>query len=842
MADIQMRFNKDVLVIDGAMGTMLQQMDISTDDCTMMLNVLDPEVIIDIHKRYVAAGAQCVTTNSFEGTRAKLAVHGLAERADELNRAAVRNAKVAGAQHVLADVGPCGLLMQPFGDAGFDDVYAQFFEQVSSLAKENPDAILVETMTDISEARCAVLAAKAACDLPIMVSCTFGANGRMDLSGTDPATAALILEGVGAAVVGMNCGLGPNQLLPLLKQMVQATSLPVLIQPNAGIPQLDQHNKTVFPGTADEMAEAAIAFRSAGAQLIGSCCGSNPVFTAAIHALVGDTDVVCRKDPEAGSSMVLTSLTRSVQIGCGHPVKVIGERINPTGKPSLTEELERGSMSLVRQFAEQQELAGADLLDVNVGAAQVDAAVILPAAVQALSGFTSCPLVLDTTDIIALEAALRLYPGRALINSVNGDPESYESVLPLAKRYGAGVIILALDRKGVPKSLEERVAIIQHVREAAHTYGLKDRDLLIDMLTMTAATDPQAPLTTLRAVAYVHELGLASVLGISNVSHGLPCRSELNAAFASAAITTGLSAALVNPNDQTMMQAIRDTGGTADEASLDQSIEGWTSVYRQAMQKAAEGTDKLVAEVEKSSGASHDSQDIKHQGSKPENSKLSETATAELQLRQAILRGDREAMPALVDAAIGSGFAATALVDTILAPTLNELGAAFERGEAFLPQMMVAAEAMKAAVSRIREYLPQTDESDYAGRVLFCSVKGDVHSIGKDICIALLQSQGFQVFDLGVDVEPETIVSSIREHDVDVVCLSALMTTTLTAMRQTVELIYREEPSFKEASGKAILVGGAVVTQRWADTIGAIYSADAPGCVERVRQICMQND
>ncbi|NLG10717.1 MAG: dihydropteroate synthase [Coriobacteriaceae bacterium] len=851
MADIELRFGKDVLVIDGAMGTMLQQMDISTDECVLLLNVLDPEVIIDIHKRYIAAGAYCVTSNTFEGTRAKLALYGLEDRAEELNRAGVRNARQAGAQHVLAGMGPCGLLMQPFGEASFEDVFEQFFEQVTALAKEGPDAILIETMTEISEARCAVLAAKAACDLPVMVSCTFGANGRMDLSGTDPATAAYILEGVGADVIGMNCGLGPRQLLPLFKQMAEAASVPLLVQPNAGIPYLDQHGNTIFPGTAEEMAETAVSFRSLGAQLIGSCCGSNPVFTAVIHALVGDTDVIRRPGSKAEKSMVLTSLTKSLRVGPGFPVRVIGERINPTGKPHLTEELERGSMSLVRQFAEQQELAGADLLDINVGAALVDATVVLPAAIQALIGFTSCPLVLDTTDFDALEAALRLYPGRALINSVNGDPQSYGSVFPLAKKYGAGVIVLALDREGVPKTLDARMAIVQRVREAAHANGLNDYDLLIDMLTMTAATDPQAPLITLQAVSRAEELGFATVLGVSNVSHGLPSRSELNAAFVAAAITAGLSAALVNPNDEAMIQTIKSCGSVAaitnlehstkDEIRLKHAIAAWDIAYRQAMSKAAEGTDRLIGEVVRADSSSSTQLPGEAVEEDPLGNSEALMAEAGLQLKRAILRGDHQAMSALVDAAIASGFAAESLVDTLLAPTLNDLGTAFERGEAFLPQMMVAAEAMKAAVTRIRDYLPQNDDNNHSGKVLFCSVKGDVHSIGKDICIALLESQGFLVYDLGVDVEPEMVLASIREHDVDIVCLSALMTTTLTAMKQTVELIYREEPRFREASDKAVLVGGAVVTQRWSDAMGAIYSADAPGCVEKVRQICMQN-
>ena len=834
MADIQLRLDKDVLVIEGAMGTMLQQMEISSEESGLLLNVLDPELITDIHRRYKAAGANCAVTNTFGGTKAKLQTYGLAERAEELNRAGVRAAKDADVQHVLADVGPCGLTMYPLGTASFEDVYQQFFEQISFLAAEGPDAILIETMADIAEARCAVLAGKAACNLPIFVSCTFNEYGRMDLSGTDPATAALILEGVGADAVGMNCGLGPEQMLPLFAQMAQATALPLLVQPNAGIPYLDAKGITVFPGTADEMAAAAWEFRRLGAQVIGSCCGTNPVFTAAIYAAVGDTDVVLRQPPLSVGRMVLASPNKNVAIGPGLPTRILGERINPTGKPELAAELEQGSMSLVRRFAEQQEQAGADLLDLNVGAPLVDAKIALPAAAQALVGFTSCPLVFDTTDPVALEAALRIYPGRALINSVNGDPESYELVFPLAKEYGAGIIVLALDKSGVPSDVEGRMAIIERVRQAANEHGLQDHDLLCDLLTMTAATNPQAPETTLLAVEQATSAGLATVLGISNVSHGLPERPMLNAAFASAAVAAGLSAAIVNPNDATMISTIRAQSDSSEHLSLESGLETWRLAFARAMQKAAAGTEKL-AEA-RSSATSDDSvqQDVPEKGA----SVIPEVVEAEKNLKGAVLRGDADAAPGCIDAIVASGVDAATITDNLLAPTLKELGTAFERGEAFLPQMMVAAEAMKAAVARIKHYLPIANADDFSGKVVFCSVKGDVHSIGKDICIALLESQGFKVFDLGVDVEPAAILDAARENDADVVCLSALMTTTLGAMQQTVNLIYSEEPRYRDDPGRAVLVGGAVVTKRWADIIGVGYAADAPSCVEIIREVC----
>jgi 5-methyltetrahydrofolate--homocysteine methyltransferase len=547
--DIQLRFNRDVVVVDGAMGTMLQREGLSAEVCGMLPNVLDPELIVGIHRGYRLAGAQALTTNSFGGTRAKLADYGLADRVDELNRAAVRLAKAAEPEHVLADVGPCGLVLRPLGQADFEEVFEQYAEQIAALAAEGPDAILIETMLDIADARCALLAAKSVCALPVIVSCSFDETGRMALSGTDPATAAVILEAAGASAVGMNCGLGPAQLIPLAKKMAAATSLPLIVQANAGMPQLDGSGQTYYDGTAADFAQAAEELARIGVQFIGSCCGSTPAFTSAIYASVGGMRLTERAKPPSAAALVCASPTATVVLGGGEKARMIGERINPTGKPELAAELEQGSMSELLRLAETQAAAGADLLDVNVGAPMVDARSALPAASLALQGLVSCPLVFDTTDYDALEAALRSYPGRALINSVNGDEESYGRVFPLARRYGAAVVVLALDRQGIPRSVEERLAIVERVRTEAHRCGLADSDLIFDMLTMTAASDPSAPETTLEGVRRLSEQGLATVLGVSNVSHGLPDRAALNAAFLSAAIAAGLSAAIANPND-----------------------------------------------------------------------------------------------------------------------------------------------------------------------------------------------------------------------------------------------------------------------------------------------------
>lgn len=809
MPDIMRRLGKEMLVFDGAMGTMLQRAGLPVGECPELLNVTAPDMVGQVLRLYQLAGSDCTITNTFGGSAPKLAEYGYAARVEEFNRAAVKVAKRYGAPHVLADIGPTGLVLEPLGPARFDEVFEAFAEQAAALAAESPDAILIETMTDIAEARCAVLAAKSVTDLPVFASVTFGVSGVMDLSGTPPEVAAVVLEAAGADAVGLNCGLGPDQMLPLLERMARATTLPVIVQPNAGLPRLED-GITVFPGTPEEMGAFAERARAAGAAAVGSCCGSSPAFTGAIVDAVADKAVVEVETARWVDSTVVAGPRSLVAMGPREPLRVIGERINPTGKPQLKQSLLAGSMSVVRSYAAEQETAGADLLDVNVGAAGVDAAEMLPAAVVALVGVTDLPLVIDTTDPVALESALRVYPGKALVNSVNGDPASMDAVLPLAARYGAACVVLSLDQNGIPESAADRAAVVDRVASAANEQGIPANDLVVDSLVMTAATDLDAPSTTVEATRLAGQVGLATVLGVSNVSHGLPDRPLLNAAFVSLAAGNGLSAAIANPNDHVVMEAVRlvnqARAAGEDPDAHGEAARAWEAALTSALARAAEGMPEEAATASGAEGAGPDPRAA---------------------LEVAVLRGDAEAAPALTDAVIENGMPPESVIAEILTPAIQRLGDAYGRGEVFLPQMMVAAEAMKAAVGRVKQLLPE-GASHSRGRVVFATVKGDIHSIGKDICVSLLESQGIEVDDLGVDVDVDRILEALP--GARAVCLSALMTTTLPAMEATVAAVTRQ-------ARVPVFVGGAVVTAEWAESVGAAYAEDAPGCAAAVRAV-----
>jgi len=821
MEPLQNRLGRDMLVLEGAMGTMLQNAGLLGSGAPEALNLIEPDSISRIHSFYRMAGADCAITNTFGANRAKLAHYGIEDMLSEINRKSVGIARKGAAPYVLADIGPTGLTLK---NSSFDEIYSIFLEQATALAAGEPDGFLLETFTDIGEIRIAILACKeAAPELPIIALVSFSESGRMELSGTNPESAAIILEGLGISAIGLNCGLGPKQMAPLARTMRASCKLPIVVQPNAGMPTLAADGSTIFPGSPEDFSAFAQEMRAAGIAAIGSCCGSDPEFTAAIADEISGAE--CAQPTEAAStSLRIASPQRSLNIGLAHsPLRSIGERINPTGKPALKAELQEGTMTLVRSLADEQQAAGADILDINVGVAGIDEATTLQAAVTAVSETFSIPIAIDTTNPEALEAALKAYPGKALVNSVTGEARSLNAVLPLVARYGAAVVVLALDDDGIPETPQGRLEVVRKVRDHARAQGIPDENLLVDALVMAAAADKDAPKVTLETMRLVQkELGLATVLGISNVSHGLPNRALLNAAFLNAAAYYGLNAAIVNPNDRVIADVIKT-------ANADRSRDE-TSMPEDKKHETLATFDTLLEEALKP-------QHIPDTGIIADIDTGVNTATqlpTEKRLTNAITLGDSDSAPLLVDSLVAAGTEPGDIIESILTPAIQKLGEGFAQGTVFLPQLMVAADAMKTAAEQAKSYFPaQEGESDQhsSATVVFATVKGDIHSIGKDICCSLLESQGIKVVNLGVDVSTERIIAAVEEHKAGAVCLSALMTTTLPAMVESSKALQANYPDLP------ILLGGAVVTKDWAEAQNGLFEKDAPSLAARIVEL-----
>lgn len=770
------------IFIDGAMGTLLQSHGLCAGETPELWNLSHPDVLLDIHNAYLKAGADILLANTFGANRYKLGTN--AHRVQELVAAGIALAKQAAQEQawVALDIGSTGKLLKPYGDLSFEDAYQAYAETVIAGTQAGADLIVIETMSDIYETKAALLAAKEHSTLPVLVSLTFDESKKM-LTGADIATAAAVIEGLGADVIGLNCGLGPKQMLSLLPELRDACSLPIAISSNAGLPVVI-NGKTCFTVEPDEFAQDCCTLLESGAAIVGGCCGTTPEHIA---AMVNACKHVSILPPPLHNRTVISSYTHTVTFG-DTPL-IIGERLNPTGKAALKQALRSNDMDYLCREALAQSDNGAHILDVNVGLPEIDEPTMLCSAVQAIQAISDLPLQLDTSNTEALEKALRIYNGRPLINSVNGGEDSMAAVFPLAKKYGAAVVALTLDENGIPDTAAGRIAIAEKILSTAKTYGLCEKDLIIDALAMTVSTGPDNANIALETLDYVkHVLHMNTVLGVSNISFGLPHREKLNAVFFTMAMSRGLSAGIVNPGDETMMDS-----------------------YRAFC--ALTGCDD------------HCSTYIAHYSAQAEEKKPP-LSVHEMTLKQAVLRGllheaaEKTAILLRTDEPLS-------IIERELIPALDEVGAGFEAKRVFLPQLLMSADAAKASFDVLKEQMRISGTANVCkGRILLATVQGDVHDIGKNIVKTLLENYGFEVIDLGKDVPPEEILSAAVREEIRLVGLSALMTTTVPYMEQTIQMLHLQKPDCR------IMVGGAVLTASYAKQIGAdFYGSDAMSSV-----------
>ncbi|SFL83474.1 homocysteine S-methyltransferase family protein [Pelosinus propionicus] len=782
-----------IYIFDGAMGTMLQNAGLPPGYCPELWNQEQPAVITAIHKSYIDSGSDIIETNTFGANRIKLTHYGLEKKVALLNTAAVQAARAACGPNtkIAGSVGPTGKLIVPLGDLSFDDAYDVFFEQISALDQAGVDMILIETIIDIQEMRAALLAAKAASKKPVICQMSFGADERT-VTGTDPVTATIILEAMGADIIGVNCSLGPAQLLPIVEKIAQTTNCPISVQANAGMPSLI-NKQTVFPMQPEEMGLWAKKLVTAGARYIGGCCGTTPKHIKSIYQAVKNLNISALPAVQlAKKSTALTSRSKTIYLGADHPTVIIGERINPTGRKQLAADIASGQFISVKKEALSQVRAGAQLLDVNMGVPGIDQAKAMQYVIQELSMLVDTPLVIDTTDVNALEAGLKAYPGRALINSVSAESERLDSFLPLAKKYGAAILCLPISPTGVPKTAQDRLLVTQSIIHRAFDIGLKPGDFVLDALILTAAADASAGLEALATLKlYRQHLGYPTTMGLSNISFGLPRRDLINATFCAMALNAGLDAPILNPYDPLMQQTLAASALLLGHDPSGRSYSVNYAPTNQSEERAAPLTPKNIIE----------------------------------EIHLAIVSGEKEAVVPLVEQALKEGHSSIEISEQALTTAMNKVGIAFGSGQCFLPQVLLAAESMRAAFLTIKKELPAHTTTSL-GTVILATVKGDIHDLGKNIVAALLENNGFTVIDLGKDISPEKIVEKTIEHQADIVGLCALMTTTMPQIDQTIAAL-------KAAGCSAqTIVGGAVLTQEYANQANAdSYAANGVDAV-----------
>jgi len=811
--------DKRRIIFDGGTGTLLQSMGLKPGELPENWNLEHPDRIIRLHRGYLDVGCDIITTNTFGANRPKLG-----DRTAEIVRAAVRLARQAREEagrpdaFVALDMGPTGKLLEPLGDLSFEETVSIYAEVVRAGAAEGADLVLIETMTDSLETKAAVLAARENSDLPVFVTMTFDETEKMMTGGT-PESMTAMLEGLGVDALGVNCSLGPDRMLHIAQRFVNVSSLPVIVNPNAGLPKADSEGNTYYDIGPDEFADGMREIAALGVQGIGGCCGTTPEYIRQIIARVKDLPY---QPPQKKNTTVVSSFARTVEFG-KRPV-IIGERINPTGRKKMKEALHNNDMDYILSLALEEEDGGADILDVNTGLPDIDEPSTLETVVKKLQAVTALPLQIDTSDRDAMERALRAYNGKPMINSVNGAEESIRKVFPLVRKYGGVVVALLLDEKGIPETADGRLAIARHIYEEADAYGIPRKDIVFDALSLTVSSNATSALATLETVRRIRdELGGRSILGVSNISFGLPRRELINSSFFTMAMQNGLSAGIINPNNEAMMNAYRTY---LVLAGLDPQCSDYIRHYagtKAPVSSGNTGAGTPAASGNTAGNAGGVSQASGHAGNT--------AGTSADSLGNCIERGLDTKAVKIVSAELASGTDPMNIINEELIPALDRVGKNYEKGIIFLPQLLTSSEAATAAFGELKKHM-KGDAGKTGDKVILATVKGDIHDIGKNIVKVLLENYGYDVIDLGRDVPPEKIVdTAIREH-IRLVGLSALMTTTVRSMQDTIELLREKKCDAK------VVVGGAVMNPDYADQIGAdFYAKDAMATVRTADQV-----
>jgi 5-methyltetrahydrofolate--homocysteine methyltransferase len=827
LIDLWALLKKRIAILDGAMGTMLQSSGMDPGQCPEWFGVNHPEILSDIHYQYIQAGADIIQANTFGANRIKLAEYGLADRVEEINGELVRiAARVArGKALVAASIGPTGKILAPIGDSSFEELYQVFSEQVMACEKAGADLISIETMTDIGEMRIALIAAKHHTRLPVIAHMSFDNNGRT-IMGTSPLTALIIMESLQPLAVGANCSGGSRELLPIIKEMSQYSQAYISVQPNAGLP-LIKDGHTVYPDSPEEMAEYALRFKEAGVNIIGGCCGSTPEHIKAMANAV--RGLKPNKRPKV-KMLALASRGKHIIINHDYPLSFIGERINPTARKKLAQDITEGKMHMVIEEAKKQVNAGTPILDVNVGVPGIDEALAMKKAVIGIQSAVDVPISIDSTNIAAIEEGLKNFVGKPLINSTSGEEKQLDQILPLAKKYGAAVLGLCLDETGIPDRAEGRLEIAARIWKRARDYGINEENILIDCLVKTAGAEQPLVMETIKALKLVKkELGVATVLGISNVSHGLPARDILNSAYLAMAWAAGLDLPIINPFDTRTMDVLR---AAAVLLNRDINCLEYTKRYGAGyVDDLEQRTRPVICQKCNIPELVEDYQKTIHpENRRPDNQTgLTDTAIHD-KITKAVLEGDLEGIELLVAEALKTT-PAIDIVNKGLIPGIEQAGELYEKKQYFLPQLVMSAETMKKAFSKVKPHLSEEAEKS-RGVMVIATVEGDIHDIGKNIVSILLENYGLKVIDLGKDVKAADIIDAAEREKADIVGLSALMTTTMPRMKEVIEGLRLRKMTCK------VIVGGAVMTQEYADKIGAdAYCEDARKAVHAVKRL-----